>query len=349
MNRKEFLKYSGIGALALGICPTLCCTGPRNRRELARPSLEASKDFDPDLEVELTARPDEVQIFPGEPTRVYTYHSKVTRGDPAQVTTIDESCAGPVFRVRQGQNIRVFFHNQLPDESIIHWHGLHLPPEMDGHPRYAVGNNETYVYELEIVDPAGTYWFHPHPHGITGVQVYRGLAGLFIVSDQQEEELNLPSGGFDLPLIIQDRTFARNNQMQYLEHGMMDRMAGFFGETILVNGKRELLQVAANAYRLRVINGSNARIYKLAWSDQTPIVVIGTDGGLIGEPVSKPYLMLAPGERVEIWKDFSGYEQGSTVFLRSLGFDDGARMGPGDRMGPMMRLSGWIPLNYGNS
>ncbi len=336
MNRKEFIKYAGIGAFALGIYPTLCCTGPRNRKELANPSLEASEDFDPDLEVELTARPDEIQIFPGEPTWVYTYRSEVTSGNPAQVTTIDGSYAGPVFRVRRGQKVRIYFHNQLPDESIIHWHGLHLPPEMDGHPRYAVGNNGTYVYELEIVDPAGTYWFHPHPHGITGVQVYRGLAGLFIVTDQEEEELNLPAGEFDLPLIIQDRVFDHNNQLQYLEHGMMDRMVGFFGDTILINGKSEAKQVAANAYRLRVINGSNARIYKLAWSDQTPIVVIATDGGLINEPVTKPYLLLAPGERVDIWKDFSGYEQGSTVFLKSLAFDDGTRMGPGGRMGPWM-------------
>jgi hypothetical protein len=91
-----------------------------------------------------------------------------------------------------------------------------------------------------------SYWFHPHPHGITGVQVYRRLAGLFLVSDQQEEELNLPAGEFDLPLIIQDRAFDHNNQLQYLDHGMMDRMVGFFGDTILVNGKSEAKQVAAN-------------------------------------------------------------------------------------------------------
>ncbi|MFP4367910.1 MAG: multicopper oxidase family protein [Bacteroidales bacterium] len=300
MNRKEFLKYSGLGALALGLTPSLYCTGPGPQKQLANPGLKPTENFNPDLEVELTAVTDEVQILPGEKTRVYTYLVKVTHGDQSLVATVNNSYIGPVLRVRRGQKIRINFHNQLSQESIIHWHGLHLPPEMDGHPRYALENNETYVYEMEIVDPAGTYWFHPHPHEITGLQVYRGLAGLFIVSDQEEEDLNLPSGEFDLPMVIQDRTFDNSNQLQYLENDMMSRMAGFFGDTILINGKREPSQVATNAYRMRIINGSNARIYKLAWSDQTPLVVIGTDGGLLEESISKPYLMLALGERAEV-------------------------------------------------
>jgi FtsP/CotA-like multicopper oxidase with cupredoxin domain len=107
-----------------------------------------------------------------------------------------------------GQKLRVNFTNRLAEESVIHWHGLHVPPEMDAHPRYAIGPGETYVYNLPITNRAGTYWYHPHPDGRTGPQVYNGLAGLLLVSDDEEAALRLPSGEYDVPLVIQDRLIA---------------------------------------------------------------------------------------------------------------------------------------------
>jgi FtsP/CotA-like multicopper oxidase with cupredoxin domain len=176
------------------------------------------------------------------------------------------------------------------------------------------------------------YWFHPHPHQLTGLQVYYGLAGLFIVSDEEEAALALPSGEYDLPLVIQDRTYDSQNQMVYLANGMMDSMIGFLGDTILVNGAPNAsMDVKASAYRLRLLNGSNSRVYKLAWQDGTPLSAIATDGGLLEKPVTRDYITMGPGERVELWADFSGRSVGSEIKLVSLPFSDfsGGMMGGG--------------------
>ncbi|MGB9591805.1 MAG: multicopper oxidase family protein [Candidatus Kryptoniota bacterium] len=204
--------------------------------------------------------------------------------------------------------------------STANDNGLLLPEEMDGHPRYAVAPGVNYDYDFQVINRAGTYWFHPHPHQLTGAQVYFGLAGLFIVSDEEEAALGLPSGEYDLPLVIQDRTFDVQNKMVYLANGMMDQMIGFLGDTILVNGAPNAqMDVKASAYRLRLLNGSNSRIYKLAWQDGTPLTVIATDGGLLETPATRDYLTLAPGERLELWVDFSG-RMGDEMRLVSLPF-----------------------------
>ena len=80
---------------------------------------------------------------------------------------------------------------------------------MDGHPRYVIPQGQSYLYEFEVRNRAGTYWYHPHPHGRTGPQVYRGLAGLFLVSDEEERAVGLPDGEHDVPLVIQDQAAAR--------------------------------------------------------------------------------------------------------------------------------------------
>ena len=155
----------------------------------------------------------------------------------------------------------------------------------------------------------------------TGPQAYYGLAGLFIVTDEEEQSADLPSGDYDLPLVLQDRTFDADNQLVYASGGMMDNMMGFLGNQMVVNGRvDQTLSVATRPYRLRLLNGSNSRIYKLAWSDNTPITVIATDGGLLAQPVERPYVMLAPGQRLELWVDFGRYSLGSEPILQSLPF-----------------------------
>jgi len=304
-----------------------------------------------DLELALTALPGEVNILPGQATKVWRYQAEVLQGDPAAVQTVEGSYLGPILRLRKGQKVRVQFRNQLPEQSIVHWHGVLVPDLMDGHPRTAVGPGQTYTYEYEVQNRAGTYWFHPHPHGLTGGQVYRGLAGLLLVSDDEEATAGLPSGAQDLPVVIQDRTFDADNQLVYLSgRGMggmmggmsMDRMMGFLGERILVNGKpNAVFSLATRAYRLRVLNGSNSRIYKLAWGDETPMTVIATDGGLLEKPVQKPYVTLGPGERVELWADFSSRQVGEEVTLMSrefLGAEGDSLIGGG--MGSMQGMGG---------
>jgi FtsP/CotA-like multicopper oxidase with cupredoxin domain len=230
---------------------------------------------------------------------------------------------------KKGQKVRIILNNNLPAQSILHWHGLHVPANMDGNPMYAIDRGETYVYEFEILNRAGTYFYHSHTHSVTARQVYSGLAGLLVVSDDQEQALNLPNDAQDVPLVIQDRSFDDQNQLVYSAH-MMQRMQGFLGDQILVNGKPNfVLPVSTRPYRLRLVNGSNSRIYKLAWDDGTPMTVIGVDGGLLESPEQHAYLMLSPGERAEVWMDFSGRAVGSELTLRSLKFDVATHGGMG--------------------
>jgi FtsP/CotA-like multicopper oxidase with cupredoxin domain len=153
---------------------------------------------------------------------------------------------------------------------------------------------------------------------LTAEQVYHGLAGLITVSDDHEDKLELPRDEYDLPLVIQDRSFNAKNQLQYL-HMMPERVMGFLGDAILVNGKPNAeFKVKSRAYRFRALNGSNSRIYKLGWEDGTPLVAIGTDAGLLEKAEARPYIMLAPGERIDLWLDFSGRAVGSKLVMHSL-------------------------------
>jgi FtsP/CotA-like multicopper oxidase with cupredoxin domain len=328
----------------------------------------------PDLEIALRATQARAAIIPGQQTQVWSYASELLKGNPSSLEVIPGSYLAPIIRVRKGALVRVRFTNDLPEPSTIHWHGLLVPDRMDGHPRDVVPPRGSYVYEFPVLNRAGTYWFHPHPHALTGGQVYRGLAGLFIVSDDEEAGLNLPSGEFDVPLVLQDRTFDAQNQLVYLQAGMggmmgahggmmmgrggtmdhqgamghmggmMDRMMGFLGERILVNGRPDfVLPVATRAYRLRLLNGSNSRVYKLAWNDGSPLTVIATDGGLLAKPVRRPYVVLGPGERVELWADFSRLGPRGEATLQSLAFsgaEGDEMMGGRGAMGGMHGMMG---------
>lgn len=319
LNRRQFLQTVAIGTGALGL--SACGFNTRSTA-----SQQATASFAPDLELALTATRGDASILPGAATRVLTYAADVMTGDPNAVTTLD-GYLGPILRVRRGQKVRVNFNSKLDEESIIHWHGLILPERMDGHPRDAIGAGESYVYEFTVRNRAGTYWFHPHPHGATGSQVYHGLAGLFLVSDEEEEAVELPAGEFDVPLVLQDRTLDERNQLVYqgggsggmMGGGMMSNMMGMFGDRILVNGQvNAALDVDSQRYRLRLLNGSNARIYRLAWEDQTPLMVIATDGGLLEQPVEKPFVTLAPGQRIELLVDFAQWGSANSPRLVSL-------------------------------
>jgi hypothetical protein len=140
-------------------------------------------------------------------------------------------------------------------------------------------------------------------------------------------------GEYDVPLVIQDRTFDHNNQLIYMTGHPMEQMTGFLGDLIMVNGMPDFtLPISTNAYRLRLLNGSNSRIYRLAWQDDRPLTVIGADGGFLARPVQRRYAFLSPGERLEIWADFRNDPVGFETALISLPFDGGTT-GHGMMMG----------------
>ena len=316
-SRRRFIAQTSLGALALASAPSwLQAMEGMNKL----PPNKASANFHPDVEIDLTCQPSTAAILAGQATRVLRYTAKLVKGPANSVSEIPGSYLGPILRFETGQKIRINLLNLLDKPSITHWHGLHVPAEMDGSPMYAIDKDQRFVYEFEMRNRASMNIYHPHPHGITGRQVYQGLAGAIIVNDEEERRLELPSGEYEIPLVIQDRQFDNQNQLQYAGH-MHDRMMGFYGDQILVNGKlNATLNLASRAYRFRVLNGSTARIYKLAWDDNSPVTVIGTDGGLLEAPINKAYVMLAPGERIDVWADFSGRKVGSQLVMRSLAF-----------------------------
>lgn len=339
LSRRALLRAFTVSAILF----LQACTMPTRTGE----NTASTSEFLPDVEIKITARQGSTQILPGASTNTWSYHGEVLKGDANAVINLAETYLGPILRLRKGQKVRIHLQNELPEATIIHWHGLIVPPQADGHPSDAVASGKSYIYEFEVKNRAGTYWFHPHPHGTTASQVIKGLAGLVIVSDDEEAVLELPSGEFDIPVVLQDRTFDTLNQFIYNIESMagmrgmgtvnMDAVMGFLGERILVNGHPNFrLPVATRAYRLRLLNGSNSRIYKLAWSNGTPLTVIATDGGLLEKPVQRGYITLSPGERVELWVDFSQQKVGDEVKLRSLEYSgvEASMMMEGESMLP---------------
>ncbi|MBS1984601.1 MAG: multicopper oxidase family protein [Bdellovibrionales bacterium] len=280
-----------------------------------------SQKFVPDVELVLTAAPGEVALLPGSATRVWRFSGHVLKGPAETLQTIPGSYLGPVIRLRRNQKVRIRFSNQLAEDSIIHWHGLDVPERADGHPNLVVGHGHEYVYDFEVINRAGTYWYHPHPHMRTGAQVYQGLAGVLIVTDPEEEALGLPSGEAELLCVIQDRRFDQRNQLVFHGGGMMEMMNGFLGDRMLVNGQPHSARaVDAASHRVRVLNASNSRIYKLAWSRDVQMTIIGGDGGLLERPLRQQVLTLAPGQRADLLVNLTGLSPGTEVHLDSQAF-----------------------------
>ena len=276
ISRREFLRGSGLGAMFLlggGLNPfggSISLFKPfMNQSAGLRPASlhpQMGDMFMPDAEVRITAGEKWVQILPGAQTRVWGYEGQLISGSGVTVQSIPGSYLGPILRVQKGTKLRLIFQNNLPEKSVIHPHGLRVPEDCDGSPMQAIGPGETKIYDFQVIDRACPAWFHPHPHMRTAYQVAMGLAGLFYVTDAEEESAvpGASSGAFDVPLVIQDRMFDANNQFLYQPNNMW----GYLGDKILVNGSLYTnIALEPHAYRLRVLNGSNARTFKLAWSN----------------------------------------------------------------------------------
>lgn len=269
---------------------------------LAAPSLLTSRAFaaepgrplpiPPLMEVDggagnqLTARKGQQEFLSGVQTSTLGY---------------DLDYLGPTLRMKRGQTARVRVGNQTDDPVSAHWHGAHVPGNMDGGPQTAFGPGQTWDAELEMSQPATTLWYHSHVHGQTGRQVYHGLAGMLILDDPDAPD-GLPSayGVDDIPVVVQDRSFDRQGNFDY-DVGGMTTMQGFRGSEIMVNGAiQPIADVARGLVRLRLLNGSNARIYRFSFSDGRGFAQVASDGGLLPAPVSRTALTLAPAERAEL-------------------------------------------------
>jgi blue copper oxidase len=243
-------------------------------------------------------------------------------GVPTATYGVNGPCLGPTLRFHKGERVRLEVTNELGEVSTLHWHGMEVPAAADGGPYQTVAPGATWISEYDVIQRAFTAWYHPHPMHQTARHVYMGMAGMIFVEDPAQA-IDLPStyGVDDIPLVIQDRRFAADGTHPYSPGNaptMHDRMAGLRGSTMLVNGLRDLKgTVPSGLVRLRLLNGSNARIYNLGFADGRSFQHIASDGGLLEAPVTTTRVLLAPGERAEILVDFGGDAQGATVALAS--------------------------------
>ena len=251
---------------------------------------------------------------------------------------INGGVPGPTIRVRRGEEFAARVENRLDQPLVLHWHGVLAPERMDGHPRDQVAPGQSYEVRFPVRQRGSTCWYHAHTDRLTAAQAYAGVAGLFIIEDPDEAALGLPSGDHDVPLVVTDKRVSASRQLVYAP-SMMDAMSGYLGDVVLVNGTPDAwLSVDRGLYRFRLLNGSNARIYRVAFGDGHPFHLVGTDGGLLPAPLTVTSALLAPGQRLELLVDFSAFAVGASVVLKSLRFAMGGHMMGGPQQGTELDL-----------
>jgi len=261
---------------------------------------------------------------------------------PARLWCYGSTSPGPTFETRSGQPLLIEWPNELPGKhflpidhglhgaesdqpevrGVVHVHGAKTPPESDGYPEDWVvpGKSRTYFYPNR--QDSAALWYHDHAMGINRLNIYAGMFGLFLIRDDVEDELNLPKGAFEIPLVIYDRLLRQDGQLDYPVSGDPARpwVPEVFGDVMVVNGKAfPFLNVEARKYRFRVLNASNGRFFHLSLSSGQPIHQIGTDQGLLAAPVPLERSLLAPGERADLVVDFTG-RAGEQIVLQNDAF-----------------------------
>lgn len=319
MQRRDFLKYS----VALGVASALPLWS-RSVFAADRPALPI-----PDL---LTAdASNRMQLVVQAGQSSFAGKTATTRG-------YNGNLLGPAVKLSKGQSVTVDIHNQLAEETTLHWHGLEIPGEVDGGPQGIIpaGGKRSVTFTPD--QRAATCWFHPHQHGKTGRQVAMGLAGLVLIEDEEIRKLMLPKqwGIDDVPVIIQDKQFSADGQVDY-QLDIMTAAVGWFGDTLLTNGAIYPQHAAPRGWlRLRLLNGCNARSLNIAASDNRPLYVIASDGGLLAEPVKVTELPMLMGERFEVLVDVS---DGKAFDLVTLPVSQmGMAIAPFDKPHPVMRV-----------
>jgi spore coat protein A, manganese oxidase len=257
---------------------------------------------------------------------------------------------GPTIEVESWEKVYVKWRNNLPEKhflpldhtvhgaekekpdvrTVVHLHGGRTEPASDGYPDAWFTKDfaqvgpfyQKQIYEYHNGESARCLWYHDHAIGLTRLNIYAGLAGFYIIRDQHERSLNLPRGNFEIPLMIQDRSFHEDGNLKYPEQpeklvpGIQPSIIpSFFGETIVVNGKVwPYLEVEPRKYRFRILNAANARFFHLKLDSGQLFYQIGTDSGFLERPVGLSSILLAPAERVDIIIDFSNLD-GKAIVL----------------------------------
>jgi spore coat protein A len=347
-NRREILRSAGLSTAGLllpfansaclhprpaaRLLPTLGPLPEAFRVRLPIPPVINSIRTDAETDFyDVTVRPATSRILPDRDTAIWGY---------------DGIFPGPTVEARSGRRVSLRLRNALPVPIVNHLHGGRTSPEHDGYPTDLIlpdgGFPQSHMHdsmarisqsEHEYIygnnQRAATLWYHDHRMDFTAPQVWRGLAGFYVVRDEEEARLPLPRDGREIVLMICDRSFDTDGSFRYpsLDPSLRNTagvqsqyMGGVLGDVILVNGAPwPRLEVANVKYRFRILNASNARKFDLALqpasAEAAPFVQVGSDGGLLSAPLAHVTIRIAPSERFDVIVDFSKYPIGSKVEL----------------------------------
>jgi FtsP/CotA-like multicopper oxidase with cupredoxin domain len=248
---------------------------------------------------EIAQKRSEIEILDGYRTSIWGYEGIIP---------------GPNIKARLGRTVVVQHTNELSVSTAVHLHGGITPPDSDGFPTDLILPHQSRTYTYPNDGRAATLWYHDHAMHHTGRNIYMGLAGFYLLEDDEEKKLGLPQGSYDIPLMIQDRLFGSDGSFVYdTFHNLAAK-----GGIILVNGTPwPRMEVAARKYRFRILNASNATPFRIALSSGSPLILIGNDGGLLREPISCANIPIAMAERVEVIIDFSKCPIGTRIVLEN--------------------------------
>jgi spore coat protein A len=350
ISRRRFIRRAGVLATGLSLEKTMKASG------IATPV----KDLDPNtlkpfvdpLPLPEVMKSSGMRPNPENPAKKIPFyrvtideiHQKVHRDlPPTRMWGFHGVSPGPIFETRSGQGLIVEWVNQLPlkhflpidhtlhgageDEpevrAVVHLHGGRTPAASDGYPEDWVVPGKSLVYHYPNQQDAALLFYHDHTMGINRLNIYAGMEGLFLIRDETEDVLNLPKGKYEIPLMLYDRFLKADGQLEYPVSGdpKSPWVPEVYSNVMLANGKlAPYLDVEPRKYRLRIMNGSNARFFRLSFGSLLEMNVIGSDQGLLEAPIKMKRILLSPAERTDIVFDFSAHA-GERIVLKSDSFD----------------------------
>jgi spore coat protein A, manganese oxidase len=343
MTRRDFLRRSGQLAVSVAVGSRVAA------RQKVPPALDLSRlrPFVSPLPIPPTLKATSVKSTGATHTPVYQLPMRQVETrlhpdlPPTRFWSFGSTFPGPTIEARKGQPIWIDWINELPSRhflpidhtihgaghdvpetrAVVHVHGARVKPEDDGHPESWTTPGHTSSFFYPNQQDATTLWYHDHTMGINRLNVYAGLVGAYLIRDDEEDAIGLPSGARDIPLIFCDRMLDSSAQLVYPVSDDPDApwVPGVFGEAMLVNGALfPCLDVEPALYRFRMINACNGTFLRLSAGEAVPLTQIGGDQGLLERPAPATLLMLAPAERADVLVDFSAHA-GRAITLVTAG------------------------------
>jgi spore coat protein A len=348
LTRRDFLRRGGIFTATLALPQVAPPTQQPASRFRTNLNAYALAQFVDPLPIPEIAQPIDHRPSPENASLKLPYYRVAMRQieaklhrdlKPTRLWAYGSSSPGPTFEARSGQGILVEWANELPTQhmlpidhsihgaeadkpevrTVVHLHGAKAPAESDGYPENWYVPGKSAVYHYPNRQDAAMLWYHDHALGINRLNIFAGLFGTYLLRDDFEDSLKLPSGKYEIPVVVYDRIYDLEGQLNYPVSGTPKSpwTPEVFGDALMVNGKLfPYLEVEPRPYRFRTLNGANARFFHLSLSNGQSFHQIGTDQGLLPAPVETKRVILAPAERADLVVDFSS-SAGEQIILKN--------------------------------